>query len=167
MTPLDRLPAERTAIWPLALARMALGVLWLVSLRWKLPPDFDGGSEKGLREWLRLEVDHAAFAPYGSLISDVVIPNFTFFAWAVFLAELVTGVSLLFGVLARAGALLGLLLSINLGIGLLDVPGEWPWSYAMMVMLHGLVLLAASGRAWGVDTWLRQRPLPALIRRLT
>lgn len=136
---------------PIAVARMLIGVLWLFALRWKLPPSFDGGSERGLREWLELEVAHAAFEPYGRLIDSVVLPNFTFFAWALFLTELAVGLSLLLGLHVRVGALIGLGLSVNLGIGLLDVPGEWPWSYAMLAMWHGLFVVSDAGRVWGLD----------------
>lgn len=150
---------------PIALARMMIGVLWLYSLRWKLPPDFDGGSERGLREWLDLEVEHAAFGFYGRLVESVVIPNFTLFAWLVFLAELSVGLSLLTGTATRLGALIGLLLSLNLGVGLLDVPGEWPWSYAMLAMWHGLFVVSGPGRVWGVDQLIvRSDPSPLQIR---
>jgi len=42
-------------------------------------------------------------------------------------------------------------MSINLGVGLLSVPGEWPWSYAMMALLHGLIYVSDPGRVWGFD----------------
>jgi len=145
-------PRGRVApLWPLSLARILLGLLWLGTLRWKLPPDFDGGDQTGLRDWLQLEVDHAAFGFYGDLIESVVLPNFTLFAWLVFLAELAVGLSLLFGLFTRAGAFIGLLMSINLGIGLLEVPGEWPWSYLLMAMWHGTLLVSNSGMLWGLD----------------
>jgi len=64
-------------VWPLALARIAMGALWLASLRWKLPPDFESSTQTSLREWLELEVDHAAFGFYGDLVESVVLPNFT------------------------------------------------------------------------------------------
>ncbi len=114
-------------------------------------------------DWLQLEVAHPAFPVYGAFIESTVIPNFTLFAWILFLAELTVGLSLLAGALTRLGALAGLLLSINLGIGLLDVPGEWPWSYAMLAMWHGTFLVSAPGRIFGVDGWLRRR-LPAGYR---
>lgn len=156
---LDRLPSEPTTpLWPLALARILMGMLWLFALRWKLPPDFDGGDERSIADWLGLAVEHAAFEPYGRLISSVVQPNLTLFSWALFVTELFVGISLLVGALTRIGASVGLLLSINLGIGLLDVPGEWPWSYAMMAMWHGTLLVAGAGRLWGVDQ-LRHRHL--------
>jgi len=135
---------------------MLIGVLWLLALRWKLPPDFDGGSERGLREWLELEVEHPTVALYGSFIDSVVLRNFTAFAWAVFAVELVVGLALLTGTVTRAAAFVGVLLSLNLGIGLAEVPGEWPWSYAMMAMWHGTLLVAGAGRLWGVDQYLRR-----------
>lgn len=153
----DRLPNRSTVLWPVAVARILIGVLWLFSLRWKLPPSFDGGSERGLREWLELEVEFAAFEAYGNLIDSLVLPNFTLFAWLVFLAELVVGLSLLLGLRVRLGALLGLALSLNLGIGLLEVPGEWPWSYAMLAMWHGLFFVTDAGQVFGLDSRYRIR----------
>ena len=143
--------------WPMALARMAMGLLWLGSLRWKLPPDFDGNGETSLRTWLELEVEHPFLPVYGELIESVVLPNFTLFAWLVFLSELGVGIALLVGAWTEVAAAVGLLMSINLGIGLLEVPGEWPWSYAMMAMWHGTLLVSGAGLLWGVDGWRKDR----------
>ncbi len=166
----DDLPGQQkqltTALWPIAVARMLIGILWLYALRWKLPPSFDGRGETSLREWLELAVEHAAVAPYGELIESLVIPNFAVFAWLVFVAELLTGLSLLTGTLTRAGAALGLALSLNLGIAMLDVPGEWPWSYVMMAMWHLLFVLSAPGQKWGVDAWLTGNGTPSSTVRL-
>jgi uncharacterized membrane protein YphA (DoxX/SURF4 family) len=149
--------AKQGPIWPIALARAAMGILWLFSLRWKLPPDFVASSGRGLMDWLNLEVDYAAFDFYGRFVERVVIPHFQAFGWSIFLLELLVGLSLLTGTFTRLGAFLGLLMSVNLGIGLLEVPGEWPWSYVMMAMWHGTILVSGAGRLWGVDGWLRQR----------
>jgi thiosulfate dehydrogenase (quinone) large subunit len=158
-----RFPASQSPTWPIALARISLGFLWLASLRWKLPPDFEpSGDTTGLRTWLELEVAHPAFGFYGDLIDSVVLPNFTVFAWLVFLAELGVGLALLLGVGTRPAALVGLLMSTNLLVGLLDVPGEWPWSYLMMIMLHGIVLVSNSHSLWSVAARLSSpRPTPA------
>jgi len=147
----------KAPLWPISLSRILIGLLWLISLRWKLPPDFTPGAGRGLLDWLQLEVQHAAFPLYGSFVETVVIPNFTLFAWIIFLAELLVGLSLLTGALTRLGAAVGLLMSINLGIGLLEVPGEWPWSYAMLAMWHGTFLVTGAGRFLGLDSWLRSR----------
>lgn len=152
---LDRVLSRTAPLWPIVLARVFMGLLWLYSLRWKLPPDFDGGSETSLRTWLELEVKHPAFDFYGDLISSVVLTNFTLFAWLVFLTEAAVGLSLLLGVFTRIGAAVGLLMSINLGIGLLDVPGEWPWAYLMMAMWHATILVSDAGSIWGIDGYRR------------
>lgn len=140
-----------TPLWPVAVARSTIGLLWLFSLRWKLPPDFMPSQGRGLRDWLQLEVEHAAFPMYGLFVEQLVLPNFTLFAWLIFLLELAVGLSLLTGSFTRLGAFLGLGMAVNLGIGLLEVPGEWPWSYVMLAMWHGLFLVAGAGRVWGVD----------------
>lgn len=156
----DRFPKSTSPTWPLSLARISLGVLWLTSLRWKLPPDFEADGVTSLREWLELEVEHAAFGLYGDLIDSVVLPNFTVFAWLIFLAELIVGLGLLFGVGTRWVAFVGLLMSINLLVGLIDVPGEWPWSYLLMIMWHGTVLVSNAGELWSLSA-LKGSPRPA------
>ena len=107
-------------------------------------------------DWLLLEVEHPFLQLYGDFVATAVIPNFTFFAWLIFLLELLVGLSLLTGMLTRLGAAVGLLMSLNLLIGLLEVPHEWPWSYMMMAMWHGVFFVTASGRLWGMDGWLRR-----------
>ena len=146
----SRFPDHFSPTWPISLARMLLGLLWLGTLRWKLPPNFDGGSQRGLREWLDLEVEHAAFSFYGVFIESIVIPNFTLFAWVLFISELLVGLGLLFGIATRAAALIGLLMSLNLLVGLLEVPGEWPWSYILMAMWHGTILVSGAGSLWAI-----------------
>ena len=148
---------QTAPMWPLALSRIMIGVLWLFSLRWKLPPDFTPATGRGLLDWLQLEVQYPAFSFYADFVAGVVIPNFTAFAWIIFLAELLVGLSLLTGTLTRLGGALGLLMALNLGIGLLEVPGEWPWSYLMLAMWHGTFLIAGAGRLWGVDQHLQAR----------
>jgi len=148
---------ERTPLWPIAASRILIGILWLYALRWKLPPDFTANTGRSLMDWLQLELQHPAFDFYADFVASVVVPNFTAFAWIVFLAELLVGLSLLTGTLTRLGGLIGLLMALNLGIGLLEVPGEWPWSYVMLAMWQGLFLISGAGRILGVDRWLRNR----------
>jgi uncharacterized membrane protein YphA (DoxX/SURF4 family) len=159
---------EEIPLWPLALSRMLIGFLWLFSLRWKLPPDFAPETGQGLMDWLQLEVQYPAFSFYAGFVETVVIPNFIFFAWVIFLAELLVGISLLTGTLTRLGAFLGLLMALNLGIGLLEVPGEWPWSYIMLAMWHGTFVVIGTGRLWGLDRQLRaSNPDRSMLRWLT
>jgi uncharacterized membrane protein YphA (DoxX/SURF4 family) len=150
----------RAPLWPIALSRILIGLLWLGTLRWKLPPTFAPASGKGLLDWLLLEAQYPAFGFYGSFVESIVIPNFTLFAWLIFLSELGVGLLLVTGTWTRLAGVVGLFMSLNLGIGLLEVPGEWPWSYIMMAMWHGLFVVSAAGRVLGLDASLRRR-LPA------
>lgn len=153
--------SERLFWIVLSLARSLIGLLWLGTVRWKLPPTFvPPAGERGLMDWLQLEVAHPTIALYADFVSSVVLPNFTAFAWIIFLTELLVGLMLLTGTFTRAAALIGLLMSLNLGLGLLSVPGEWPWSYLMMIMWHGLLLVSLPQKMWGVDRWLGPR-IPA------
>ncbi len=158
---------KHAPLWPLAISRILIGSLWLFSLRWKLPPNFAPSTGVGLMDWLHLEVQYPAFSWYSEFVETVVIPNFTLFAWIIFLAELATGISLLMGLLTRLGAMAGFLMSINLVIGLLEVPGEWPWSYVMLAMWHGVFVAAAAGRLWGIDALIRRGRLNPWLARMT
>ena len=165
---IDTIRRERAPLWPIVLARMAIGGLWLLSLRWKLPPDFAPDAGRGLLDYLQLEAQYPALAVYGRFVESVVIPSFTLFAWLIFLAELLVGLSLLSGTLTRLGAAVGLLMALNLGAGMLAVPNEWPWSYVMLAMFHFIFLITAAGRVLGVDALLRQRlPANSPLRKLT
>jgi uncharacterized membrane protein YphA (DoxX/SURF4 family) len=158
---------ERAPLWPVSASRILIGILWLFSLRWKLPPDFVPATGRGLMDWLQLEVQNPTFAFYGDFVASVVIPNFTLFAWIIFLSELLVGLSLLTGTLTRLGGALGLLMALNLGIGLLEVPGEWPWSYVMLALWQGTFVVMGAGRALGVDGVLRRRYSGSWLRWLT
>lgn len=146
-------------LMPLVLSgnRSLIGLMWLISLRWKLPPTFMPAEGRGLRDWLELEVAHPTVGLYADFVAGVVMPNFLLFAWLTFLVELAIGLSLSLGLFSKAGAFLGLLWSFNLAIGLLSVPGEWPWSYLMLIMWHGLFLVSTRHQTWGLEALLRRR----------
>ena len=102
-------------------------------------------------DWLQLEVAHPTVGLYADFVARVVIPNFLLFAWLIFVVELTVGLSLTLGLFTRLGALLGLLWSFNLALGLLSVPGEWPWSYLMLIMWHSLFLVSIPYQTWGLE----------------
>ena len=155
----ERLQKWDTTLFPLALSgtRTLIGLMWLLSLRWKLPPTFAPAEGRGLMDWMELQVTHPTIGLYADFVANIVLPNFLLFAWLTFLIELAIGLSLTLGALTRLGALLGLLWSFNLAIGLLEVPGEWPWSYLMLIMWHGLFLVSIPYQSWSIDAWWQKR----------
>ncbi len=136
-----------------AFARFLLGVLWLQQTLWKLPPTFtdqpDGSG--GLRYWIGAMVEGAAFDFHRALVRDVILPHFHFFAYQVWAGESAIAVMLILGLFTRLGALLGLLMSLNLWLGLYNVPNEWGWTYAFLALLMGFLIATRAGRALGAD----------------
>ncbi len=136
----------------LALVRLFVGYLWFQQLFWKMPPDF-----AGLRKYVVEESHYAFFPGYASLVQQIVLPHFMVFGACVWLAELLVSLSLMLGIFSRLGALLATILAVQLYIGLAVAPGEWIWTYGMLVLL-GMVLVAVpTGRRLGIDQWLALR----------
>ena len=53
-----------------------IGLLWLASLRWKLPPTFVAPADhRSLLEWLKLEIAHPAVGLYGEFVSGIVLSS--------------------------------------------------------------------------------------------
>ncbi|MEW5956845.1 MAG: hypothetical protein AB1801_03905 [Chloroflexota bacterium] len=158
---IDKLKLFRlNLLFPLVLSghRSLIGLLWLASLRWKLPPAFAApAGQRSLLDWLHLEVAHPTLGLYAAFVANIVIPNFLLFAWLTFFIELIIGLSLSLGGFSRVGAVLGLLWSLNLAVGLLSVPGEWPWSYLMLIMWHGLFLVSTNYQTYGLDSLRRRK----------
>ncbi len=124
--------------------RIYTGIIWWGQLGWKTPPDFGCGSQgfnapsgklSGLCDWMSREAQHPFIGLYGDLVKNVIIPNFTFFAWLTFFTEGFIALSLIFGLLTRLGGITGFLWALNLVIGLAAVPGEDLTFYISFVML--------------------------------
>ena len=91
---------------------------------------------------------------YGGFLRGFVLPNFSWMAWLIFGLELFITVTVLFGVFGRLGALAGTAQALNLTIGLLPVPGEWEWTYLLLLTLNFVVLMTAANRRIGIDATL-------------
>jgi len=143
----------------LAIIRIAMGVLWLTNLSWKLPPSFDcdPGEGDGLCYWMGQMAEHSQLGLHAEFVEEVALPNYEVFGYFVVASEALIGVLLLLGLFTRFAGLLGLLMSLNLYIGLARAPEEWIWSYAMMALLHLVILALAAGRYFGVDAILHER----------
>jgi thiosulfate dehydrogenase [quinone] large subunit len=150
----------------LASLRILYGILWLQQATWKVPPDFGLANKDGLFYWTAQMVKYSFLPPHRLFVESVVLPNFLLFAWLTLLTELFIGFSHLLGVVSRLGALAALAMSGNLLVGLARHPGEWPWSYVMLLGYALVFLSAHPGRILGLDGRLSRRlSAPALADR--
>jgi len=133
------------------LLRVLTGTMWWEQSLWKIPPHFGG-----LIYWMKEEVAHAAVPLQGTLIRVIVLPNISVFGPLVYAIEALIGASLIVGLFTRLGAILGILMAINLWLGLYSAPGEWPWTYFFLITIMGLYCIDPPGRVLGWDA-LRQR----------
>ncbi len=171
---------QRVPTWPVRVASVVIGLLWLTQILWKLPwnnfvnpgeavngmmanptitadqpgPFIDNGN--GLYHWMTQEAIHGLIG-YGGVVKALILPNWQLIGWLTFFMETAIALLLLLGLLSRLGGLLGLLQGINLFLGLGFAPGEWYWSYGMLIILSFLFLFTGAGRVWGVDQWLRPK----------
>ena len=145
-----RYPGQRTTrhvgIW---LLRLLVGGLWWQQSLWKIPPNFGG-----LIYWMKQMVDHAAVGLQSRLVEQVVLPNIGIFGPLVYATEVAIGISLMLGLLTRLGGVLGALMALNLWLGLYSAPGEWPWTYAFLVIIQLLFVIDPPGRSLGADALL-------------
>lgn len=151
--------------WFIGLCRLALGLMWLYSARWKTPPSFGQGTDTGLWYWVQQGIQYPAFPWYRSFLESVVLPNFTTFGWLAFLLELSVGLFLLAGLLTRIFSMVGLLISLNLLIGLAAHPTETPRTYILMIMFHLLFITTNAGLNWGLDQILLEKLANSALRR--
>jgi uncharacterized membrane protein YphA (DoxX/SURF4 family) len=140
-------PAQRglgpIAFWVL---RVLMGTMWWQGSLWKIPPNFDG-----LLYWMHQVVDHAAIPLQSQLYAQLVIPNIGVFGPLVYLTEASIAVSLILGLWTRVFSFLGLLMGLNLWLGLYSAPGEWPWTYGFLIIIQALYVLDPPDRWLGID----------------
>jgi hypothetical protein len=122
------------AILGLTAVRLTLGVWWISQYRWKPPPTF-GCPSDGFCLWLAREIQYPVVGTYVDVLRAIVQPRPVAFGWLAFLIESAIGVSLIFGLYIRLGALIGVLWSAFLLVGLLEVPGVNSWYYVAFILL--------------------------------
>lgn len=135
--------------------RIVVALMWIQNLNWKIPPDFGRARHADLYEFVNDAVIHPVVPAYSWLVQHVVLPNLSIFGWLTLLTEFGLGVFLLTGLLTRAWALIGIAQSLAITLSVLNTPGEWHWSYFLMVAAHVLLFAVAAGRAGGLDGLLR------------
>jgi thiosulfate dehydrogenase [quinone] large subunit len=154
----DPLASSRVSRALIAVVRVGVGLLWIQNVSWKDPPTFgEGASPSGLYQFTRFAVEHPVVAPYSWLVEHVVLPNFTFFGWAVLLVEAALGAFLLIGLGTRFWALVGIAQTVAIALSVLNAPNEWVWSYLLMLLAHVALFATGAGRYAGLDGVFRPR----------
>ncbi len=144
----------------LAVLRILLGLMWLYNLAWKRATDFGEQADNGLYHFTSLAVDHPVVPPFSWAVEQLVLPNITLFGYGVLVMETALAVMLLTGTAVRAAAALGIAQSAAIAMSVAFAPGEWPWSYWLMIGAHVVLLLGTAGRMAAVDS-VRARLAPA------
>ena len=133
--------------------RLFIGAMWWQQSLWKLPPTYtdrpDGTG--GLHYWIGEMAHYAACGLQRSLVANIVLPHFKFFAPQVYAAEVLIAISLMLGFFSRIGGLLGALMAANLWLGLYRAPYEWPWTYFFLLMVQVTFLVYGPGHSLGLD----------------
>jgi uncharacterized membrane protein YphA (DoxX/SURF4 family) len=145
--------------WPLALFRIAFGILYLHMALQKAPwvpagPQYPGLGYGWLRGFIQQEIQHPTFPFVARFLTDVVVPNFPFFGLVTFLTELALGLGLLLGLLTRLAGLGGFLWQVNIALQAFNVPGEWPWIWVLLTLPQFCFAFSGAGRVLGLDAWL-------------
>jgi thiosulfate dehydrogenase (quinone) large subunit len=142
-------------LWPLGLARILYGLLWWQQSKWKVPSDdFGRKSGGGLWFWVQQEIQYPTVPAFKDFLVNVMIPHWTFFGYLTLMTETFIAVTLILGLFTRLGALVALGMAANITVGILSVPHEWGWTYAMLIMFAAIFLLTGAGRSFGVDAFL-------------
>lgn len=92
---------------------------------------------------------------YAGFINTVILPGRAVFAPFQLVTELVLALALLVGIFTPFFSLAGIFFLIN--VYLATFGHDWPWAYWMPMGILGVMFLARSGRALGIDAWLLKR----------
>jgi hypothetical protein len=135
--------------WPLALFRIAFGLLYLDMALQKTPWKDYGW----LREFIEQEIAHPAVASVAVFLKTVVLPNLAVFGMLTFVVEFTLGVALVLGILTRLVGIAGFFWQINIAIQAFAVPSEWYWIWPLLALPQLCFAFADAGQILGLDRW--------------
>jgi thiosulfate dehydrogenase [quinone] large subunit len=137
--------------------RIAAGLLFALNLYWKVPPHFGSDDGSGLYAITSQAVEYPLFAPFSSIVENVVLPNFELFAWGIYVIEIGIAVFLILGLATRLWAAVGVVVSLTIFMVVGATPNVWDWSYFLMMATLLAVFGTAAGRVVGLDAVFRSR----------
>jgi uncharacterized membrane protein YphA (DoxX/SURF4 family) len=160
------LVSPRTLAGGFAVLRILFGAVWLSNGLTKVffnqNSNFDWGfisfnliNQPAARSILEGASDNT-FQPLRWIYHDFVLANWGFFAWFLTIAEVAAGLLLIFGIAARLGATVGLLLIGPIWIMLLDT-NLYFWEYPVELLPLLVLAIVPTGRTFGQDRKLAPR----------
>jgi uncharacterized membrane protein YphA (DoxX/SURF4 family) len=92
----------------------------------------------------------------GWVVDSIIMPNIGIMGWLIWLAEFSIVILVGLGLFSRLGGLIALGVSVQLAVGLANIPNpfEWEWIYLNMIFLSIFVITLAPGRFFGLDALL-------------
>lgn len=150
-----RLPA-----WPIAAARVATGILFLIAVRGKLAAGAEW-PDRMVAFLSAMEGKSAGF--YWPFIENTVIPHNALFGYAVAYGELALAVALITGTCTRLASFFGVIMVANFMLAK-GAPFWTPTNHdSLYIVLLAVFMLTGAGRSFGVDHYLARRfPRPLL-----
>lgn len=103
---------------------------------------------------------------YKDFLETAVLPHATLFATLQTIGEVAVGIGLLFGVMTRLAAAVGLFLALNFGLATQWMSFGQQGFHVLLATSMVVFLGAGAGRAWGLDGLLLPRAGPAVTRWL-
>jgi PQQ-dependent catabolism-associated beta-propeller protein len=91
---------------------------------------------------------------YKDFLETTVLPHAALFATLQTIGEVAVGVGLLFGIMTRLAALVGLFLAINFGLATQWMSFGQQGFHLLLTTSMVIFLVTGAGRVWGVDRWL-------------
>ncbi len=136
-----------TGRWGAPLLRWTAALLWLGNVAWKRPPDFGRTATacRSLCGYTRAGSDHPVLPGAPWLFEHVISPHLWAFGWISILSEGTLAILLMAGRYRRTAAVLGIVQSFAILAAVANAPGEWYWSYLLMIALHIAVLTTTLG----------------------
>ncbi len=131
--------------WGPTAIRYVAALLWLSNVTWKVPPSF-GKSAEGCNRLCGFVADgiaHPVFPGSPWFLERIVQPHFTAFGWFTLAIESALVALLLSGRYLRIAGVLGIIQSLGIMSAVANTPGEWYWSYILMVALSFTIVLFA------------------------
>ena len=131
-----------TGRWGSSVLRWTAALLWMANVSWKRPPDF-GRTDTACRSlcgYTNAGIDHPVLPGAPWLFEHVISPHLWAFGWITILSEGALAILLMAGRYRRTAAVLGIVQSFAILAAVANAPGEWYWSYLLMMALHLAVL---------------------------